>query len=278
MLFLAVTILPALAAHMLTPEDATVVRTFEGYNGCIYVVRPGDDLFRIGFRYGVSYVYLAQVNGIPNPNLIYAGQYLSVPCSPYGGYNPYPQYPVPPPYVPTNCKPPATYTVVPGDNLFRIALNYGSTIVWIRNANHLWGRVLRPGMVLSVPCPGSVKYRPVPTVTPRTPQVIITATSVPPPQPNTVNIRNLAFRPRRLVVRAGSVVTWINNDAPDGNTYTINSGTPANPTNFFNLGPIAPGQSVQFQFNDLGLYEYFSGTFPEMSGVIEVTATGQSTQ
>lgn len=48
--------------------------------GCWYRVQPGDNLSRIALRYGVSVAWLASVNGIPNPNKIYAGSWLRVPC------------------------------------------------------------------------------------------------------------------------------------------------------------------------------------------------------
>lgn len=44
-----------------------------------YVVQPGDNLFRIGLRFGMSHTYLAQYNGIANPALIYVGQVLRIP-------------------------------------------------------------------------------------------------------------------------------------------------------------------------------------------------------
>lgn len=44
-----------------------------------YVVQPGDNLFRIGLRYGMSHTYLAQYNGIANPALIRVGQVLRIP-------------------------------------------------------------------------------------------------------------------------------------------------------------------------------------------------------
>ena len=44
-----------------------------------YTVRPGDTLWAIGARFGVSYQAIAQANGITNPNLIYAGQSLVIP-------------------------------------------------------------------------------------------------------------------------------------------------------------------------------------------------------
>ena len=54
--------------------------TTANWGGCWYVVRPGDTLFSIGMRYNVSPYYLAQINGIYNPNWIYAGMTLTVPC------------------------------------------------------------------------------------------------------------------------------------------------------------------------------------------------------
>lgn len=43
-----------------------------------YTVRSGDTLSEIAARYGTSYTYLAQINGISNPNLIYPGQSIRV--------------------------------------------------------------------------------------------------------------------------------------------------------------------------------------------------------
>ena len=39
----------------------------------------GDTLSQIAREYNTSYQYLAQINNIPNPNLIYVGQTLKVP-------------------------------------------------------------------------------------------------------------------------------------------------------------------------------------------------------
>jgi LysM repeat protein len=47
--------------------------------GTTYVVQRGDNLYRIALRYGLSYVYLAQYNGIANPSRIYVGQVLRIP-------------------------------------------------------------------------------------------------------------------------------------------------------------------------------------------------------
>lgn len=43
-----------------------------------YTVRPGDTLSGIAAKYGTTYQKLAQINGITNPNKIYAGQRIKV--------------------------------------------------------------------------------------------------------------------------------------------------------------------------------------------------------
>lgn len=43
-----------------------------------YTVRWGDTLAKIATRYGTSVAFLARLNGIRNPNIIYAGQRLCV--------------------------------------------------------------------------------------------------------------------------------------------------------------------------------------------------------
>lgn len=48
----------------------------------IHVVQPGENLYRIGLIYGVSWVAIAEYNGISNPNQITVGQELRIPPSP----------------------------------------------------------------------------------------------------------------------------------------------------------------------------------------------------
>lgn len=47
--------------------------------GRTYTVRAGDTLSGIAAKYGTSYQVLAQINGISNPNVIYAGQTIKLP-------------------------------------------------------------------------------------------------------------------------------------------------------------------------------------------------------
>src|SRR5579864_7007417 len=44
-----------------------------------YVVKAGDDLYRIALAAGTTWPVLQQLNGIVNPNLIFVGQTLCVP-------------------------------------------------------------------------------------------------------------------------------------------------------------------------------------------------------
>jgi len=44
-----------------------------------HIVSAGENLYRIGLRYGVSIQALAWANGLRNPNLIYVGQRLVIP-------------------------------------------------------------------------------------------------------------------------------------------------------------------------------------------------------
>ena len=58
------------------PEDSTkdVRQEFKEI-----IVRRGDTLSRIAREYNTSYQYLAKINNIPNPNLIYIGEKIKVP-------------------------------------------------------------------------------------------------------------------------------------------------------------------------------------------------------
>jgi plastocyanin/LysM repeat protein len=284
--FLTLTILPAFIAFAMTPQDAQVVTSVQGWNGCAYTVRRGENLFRIGVRYGVTYQYLAQLNGIYNPNYVWAGQVISVPCGdvppiPYNQYSyssgsKYPPYQCPwcqPFTKPDNCGNTIQYTVAAGDNLFRIAVNNGSTIQWIRTDNNLWGKVLRPGVTLQVPCQGYVKYGPnIFTPTPGG-GGIITATPITPPtvQPSRVRMSGGLFRPASLAVRVGTTVTWVNNEQAGGDAYSVTSGVGGTPNGLFDSGLIQPGGTFQFTFTTPGNYGYYSITNPTgMTGEIIV--------
>lgn len=50
-----------------------------GDGGKTYVVKPGDNLFRIALNNGTTYQKLAELNNIPAPYTVYPGQVLKLP-------------------------------------------------------------------------------------------------------------------------------------------------------------------------------------------------------
>jgi LysM repeat protein len=117
----------------------------------VYVVAPGDQLDRIGLRFGVTAECLAEINGIPDINLIYPGQVLLIrPCQPVVTVPPQPtQQPTP---QPTPITPiPATYTVQPGDRLVDIAARLGLDAECLARANSLiYPNRIRVGQILTL--------------------------------------------------------------------------------------------------------------------------------
>jgi LysM repeat protein len=91
-----------------------------GGSGCgqFYTVRSGDTLYRIAVRFGTSVSALVNLNGLSNPNLIYAGQTL---CVKPGGQVPWG----------------FLYTVQRGDMLRTIAARYGWSTWYLANVNHI---------------------------------------------------------------------------------------------------------------------------------------------
>jgi soluble lytic murein transglycosylase-like protein len=92
----------------------------------VHEVQPGETLSAIALRYGVDLEALAAANGIANPDLIFAGQVLTIAESSAA---------VPPPG--GAVAPPAgrLYLVEPGDTLSAIALAHGTTPAAIAAAN-----------------------------------------------------------------------------------------------------------------------------------------------
>ena len=80
-----------------------------------YVIQPGDTLSEIAQRYGTTTTALSSLNGISNPNRIYAGNTLKVPENGSSGA----QY----------------YTIKSGDTLSGIALRYNTTVSALARLN-----------------------------------------------------------------------------------------------------------------------------------------------
>ena len=102
-------------------EQPSVVQT--------HVVQYGENLSSIATKYRTTYQALASLNGLSNPNMIYAGQVLKVSGA-----------------VSTT----KTYTVQYGDNLSSIAVKLGTTYQSLAQRNGLSNpNLIYPGQVLS---------------------------------------------------------------------------------------------------------------------------------
>src|SRR5690242_19414220 len=68
------------AAFVAAPTSASPVEQTCGPS-TTYVIQRGDTLFRIALRFGTTYPALAAANGITNPNRIFYGTTIRVPCA-----------------------------------------------------------------------------------------------------------------------------------------------------------------------------------------------------
>ena len=106
-----------------------------------YVVQPGENLFRIALKHGMTTQELASYNGIVNPDRVYAGQILYIPDA--NSSSP-PQEAAPAVEQETAAAPASdassetTHLVRRGEILSRIALQYGVSTQAIAQANSLY--------------------------------------------------------------------------------------------------------------------------------------------
>ena len=98
----------------------------------IYVVKPGDTLYRIANAYGVSINDLITSNNLSS-NILSIGQELIIPIKPV----------IEEDYV--------VYEVVPGDTLYSIARKYNTKVDAIKAFNNLTSNVLSIGQIIQIP-------------------------------------------------------------------------------------------------------------------------------
>jgi LysM repeat protein len=122
--------------------------------GIQYVVQPGDNYYRIARRFGVSVTALLEANHVTNPNLLYVGTVLIIPgvTGPVTNPNPNPNPNPQPTVAPTQGVPADAirYTVVAGDNLFRLAIRFNTTVARIKQLNNLTSDIIFIGQVLII--------------------------------------------------------------------------------------------------------------------------------
>jgi len=156
--------------------------------GASYTVQPGDSLYLIGLRYGLTADQLARENGI-TAGVVYPGQTLRIPAGatsvPYvvrsgdtlaaiaACFNTTPDEIAaanglagnatlsPGQVLTVHTGPLDTYTVRPGDSLYSIAVQYQTTVAFIRAVNNLVSDMIYPSQNIFVPAPkgtGTIVY------------------------------------------------------------------------------------------------------------------------
>jgi LysM repeat protein len=127
-----------------------------------HVVQPGENLFRIGLRYGVTVDALMRANGLTNI-YIYVGQTLVIPgttAPAQPARAPQPQQPEPQPVVTSG--EPVYHVVQPGETLFTIGLKYNLPWTKIALANNIFGDRVFTGTRLIIPTTGAPAPQPAP--------------------------------------------------------------------------------------------------------------------
>jgi LysM repeat protein len=114
--------------------------------GASHTVQAGENLFRIALKYGVTMKALAELNGIYNPDQLFAGQTLTIPGSPAASSVAYqPQHAS------------TTHTVQRGETLTSIASQYGVSLWTLIQINNIANSALiLPGQTLVIPKPSSL--------------------------------------------------------------------------------------------------------------------------
>jgi LysM repeat protein len=145
----AAVVTPAPAATPVpVPTAAPAAGQAAGGAGNTYIVRWGDTLFSIAQRFGVTVDAIKQANGLTS-DFITVGQELTIP----GATIPPEPGPGGPPPGPGR---PGIHIVQPGENLFRIALRYDTTVERLAEANHIinpW--FIYVGQELAIPSAGN---------------------------------------------------------------------------------------------------------------------------
>lgn len=127
-----------------------------------YVVQPGDTLFSIAARFGVSVSELATINGFYDIHRVFVGQVLVLPSTAIVPSPVVPVRPVTPPVVIQPIYSPGTtvttvttftaYTVRRGDTLAEIAARFGTTVAAIMSVNGISNpNLIFVGQRLSIP-------------------------------------------------------------------------------------------------------------------------------
>jgi peptidoglycan endopeptidase LytE len=124
----------------------------------VYNVLPGDTLYGIGLKYGVSAEDIQRANGITG-YIIYPGQQLVIPDQAEPQENSGNKET--PSETPSGeaAQTPAAHIVAPGECLYSLAIAYGTTVEALMKENGLSSTTIYPGQKLLIPA-GASSSRP----------------------------------------------------------------------------------------------------------------------
>jgi Plastocyanin len=82
---------------------------------------------------------------------------------------------------------------------------------------------------------------------------------------NTIIIKDMAFTPDTITVKAGSIVRWVNKDSVT-HSVVFSKESKINPS-----GVMRNGEGFSVRFYDAGTFPYNCGLHPQMTGTVIVT-------
>ena len=127
---------------------ATSEETTPSTNAKLYYVHSGDSLYRIAHNHGISLTTLLEWNHLSVDSIIHPGQGLIV--SDGSSSSSEEAETTAEVSEETSSSTETTYTVQPGDGLWRIAKNHGLTLDELKSLNQLTSNIIQPGQVLIV--------------------------------------------------------------------------------------------------------------------------------
>lgn len=237
----------------------------------VHTVQPGENLFRIGLRYGVGMDAIAQANGITDLRRIFAGQQLIIP-----NYDPAPAV-VENPMVAIE---PSFHIVQRGESLNMIAQTYGLTVQQLLQSNNISNpNVIYPGQQLMVwnapvetlPPDPAAQPAPVEAAPVESAPVVTQQTYVVQPgdhlsqiarrfgiswtiiaQANNIANANTIYSGQTLIIPTGNTPADAGVPADPGLNFPVTDHVPAPPT-------IYTGKQVVVDLSDSRVYAYQDG-------------------
>jgi LysM repeat protein len=237
-----------------------------GTSGSVYVIQPGDTLYKIMLKFNVSASALIAANNLTNPNLLFVGQRLTIP----GVGETVPAAATQPPATAVAPVAGSVYVVQSGDTLYRIATKLGVDAAALIAANHLTNpNLLYVGQQLVIP--GGVAPTAVPptaVVPTAVPPTAVVPTAVPSGGYYSHGIRGDSFWVENTTAGVNANV-WFNfqvtNTSGDDVSYTALAGhtdygfTAWSWTNQH----LRPGETLTWRdhinFNQSGTYQVYLG-------------------